>query len=172
MKCVCALLGLSLWLAAQPIAFIHANVVDVAGGRLLPDTTVIVQGDRITDVGKSAELRVPPHSRRIDVGGKFMLPGLWDMHVHLSYATESALPLLLANGVTGVRDMGSLLSQIDKWRGEIELGTRSGPRIIRAGPMLNGQSFNQYQMLVANPDEARGAVRALRQAGVDFIKIH
>ena len=94
------------------------------------------------------------------------------MHVHLSWTTASALPLLVANGVTCVRDLGSDLAQIDAWRAEIAAGVRVGPRMVRAGPILNGQSFNRYQLVTGNPDQARGIVRALKQVGVDFIKVH
>src|SRR5437867_1973945 len=82
--------------------------------------------------------------------------GLWDMHVHLSYCTESALPAFLANGVTDVRDLGSDLAEIDRWRAEIAAGVRNGPRIFRAGPMLNGKSFNRYQLVTGGPEQARG----------------
>jgi imidazolonepropionase-like amidohydrolase len=158
--------------AQQPLVITHVSIVDVAESRLLPDMTIVIRGDRITGIENSAGFKVPPKARLINARGKFVVPGLWDMHVHLSYATESALPLLLANGVTGVRDMGSTLGQIDKWRAEVGVGARSGPRIVRVGPILNGQSFNEYQMVVGNPDEARGVVRALTKIGVDFIKIH
>jgi len=158
--------------APQSVAFAHVNIVDVVEGRLLPDMAIVIRGERISDIEQSSAFSAPRNVKLIDGRGKFVIPGLWDMHVHLSYATESALPLLLANGVTGVRDMGSSLSEIDRWRAEIETGTRQGPRIVRVGPILNGQSFNQYQMVVGNPDEARSVVRALKQVGVDFVKIH
>ena len=93
------------------------------------------------------------------------------MHVHLSYTKASALPTLLAHGVTSVRDIGGRLSEIDLWRGGIQAGNIDGPRIFRCGPMLNGR-FADYQLLVTNAAEARGAVRALQRAGVDFIKLH
>jgi hypothetical protein len=80
--------------------------------------------------------------------GKFLVPGLWDMEVHLNWTTESALPLLVANGVTDVRDMGSKLDQIDNWRTRILEGSLIGPHILRVGPMLNGKSVNEYQMVV------------------------
>lgn len=163
--------GAQIFTAQQPLVITHVNVVDVAEGRILPDKTIVIRGDRIAGVENSS-FKVPAKARLIDARGQFAIPGLWDMHVHLSYATESALPLLLANGVTGVRDMGSSLTQIDRWRAEIDAGVRPGPRIVRVGPILNGRSFNQYQIAVGNPDEARGVVRALKQAGVDFIKIH
>lgn len=158
--------------SSQPVAFVHLTIVDIIEGRLLPDMAIVVRGDRIASVQESSGFKAPAAAKLVDARGKFAIPGLWDMHVHLSWATESALPILLANGVTGVRDMGSRLSEIDEWRAEIRGGIRPGPRIVRAGPILNGQSFNQYQMVVGNPDEARGVVRALKEAGVDFIKIH
>src|SRR6266566_9894514 len=157
---------------SQPVAFVHLTIVDAVEGRLLPNMTIVVQGDRITRVEESSAFRAPADAKLVDARGKFAIPGLWDMHVHLSWATESALPILLANGVTSVRDTGSRLSETDGWRTEISTGIRPGPRIVRTGPILNGQSFNQYQMVVGNPDEARGVVRALKAAGVDFIKIH
>ena len=157
---------------SQPVALVHLTIVDAVEGRLLPNMTIVVQGDRITRVEESSAFRAPADAKLVDARGKFAIPGLWDMHVHLSWATESALPILLANGVTSVRDTGSRLSETDGWRTEISTGIRPGPRIVRAGPILNGQSFNQYQMVVGNPDEARGVVRALKAAGVDFIKIH
>ena len=94
------------------------------------------------------------------------------MHVHLSYARSSALPALVANGVTAVRDMGSDLSEIDRWRSQIATNTLVGPSIVRAGPMLNGMEFNPYQLAVGGDVEARAAVRTLRKVGVDFIKFH
>jgi cytosine/adenosine deaminase-related metal-dependent hydrolase len=94
------------------------------------------------------------------------------MHVHLSWTTASALPLLVANGVTCVRDLGSHLAQIDPWRAEIAAGVRVGPRIVRAGPILNGRSFNEYQLVTGDPEQARGIVRALKQVGVDLVKVH
>ena len=94
------------------------------------------------------------------------------MHVHLSYARASALPALVANGVTSVRDLGSDLGEIDRWRFEIAANAIVGPSIVRAGPILNGREFNQYQLAVTDAAEARMAVRTLHKAGVDLIKMH
>jgi imidazolonepropionase-like amidohydrolase len=94
------------------------------------------------------------------------------MHVHLSAARESALPVLVANGILGVRDMGGAPHEIDRWRDGIERGRITGPRIFRAGPILNGKAFNQFQIPVENASEARGAIRALQKSGADFIKVH
>lgn len=74
--------------------------------------------------------------------------------------------------LTTARDVGSDLAEIDRWRAQIADNTLVGPTIVRAGPILNGQEFNRYQLLIANEVEARTAVRALRKVGVDFIKLH
>jgi hypothetical protein len=108
----------------------------------------------------------------IDGYGKFAIPGLWDMHVHLTATTESALPLLVATGITDVRDMGGRLTQIDDWRSRIAAGIRVGPHIIRVGPVLNGKSFNSFQMVPGGPEATRGAIRVLQFIGVDAIKVH
>ena len=132
------------------------------------DVTVVVRDGRIAEIGNA----VPADAQIVDGRGKFLIPGLWDMHVHLSWVTSSALPVLIANGVTTVRDMGSDLARIDGWRARIAAGEMVGPRILRVGPILNGKSFNKYQMVPGNSDATRGAARTLKFIGVDFIKIH
>jgi hypothetical protein len=139
---------------------------------VLTDRTVLVEGERIKAVAKTGSLPLTPNTRVIAGEGEFLIPGLWDAHAHLSYFKASALPVLLANGVTSVRDMGGLLHELDQWRAETTDGVRSGPRIFRAGPILNGKQFNEFQVAVSDAAEARGAVRALHSAGVDFIKVH
>ena len=157
--------------APPPLAITHVSIIDTEGDSTRRDRTVVIRNGRIDRIDPATA--PPPKGARVLEGrGKFLIPGLWDMHVHLSYVREGALPVLLANGVTGVRDMGSDLSEIDRWRAEIGAGVRAGPRIVRAGPMLNGQSFNRYQLVTGGPEQARGIVRALKQAGVDFIKVH
>jgi imidazolonepropionase-like amidohydrolase len=162
-------------LAAQlppTVAITNVTVVDVAGGRLLPNRTVLLGGDVIDAVGEAGETRVPAGARIVDGGGGFLIPGLWDMHTHLSYARPSALPVLVANGVTYVRDLGSVLAEVDVWRGEIAAGLRVGPVIVRAGPILNGQEFNRYQLAITNANDASATVRALAKMGVDLVKVH
>jgi imidazolonepropionase-like amidohydrolase len=156
--------------ASRPLAITHVNVIDTIAGATLPDLTVVIRDDRIVSVEKSSV--TPPGAEVVDGRDRFLIPGLWDMHVHLSYARLSALPALVANGVMYVRDMGSDLSEIDRWRAQITANTLVGPTIFRAGPMLNGMEFNSYQLAVANETEARIAVRTLKKVGVDFIKLH
>ncbi len=157
---------------SQPLVFTHVTVIDATGAPPMPDMTVVITGNRITKVGRSGGVIIPRGAQVVNATGKYLIPGLWDMHVHLSWTKASALPVLVANGVTGVRDLGGRLGEIDEWRIKIAEGLLTGPRIVRAGPILNGQKFNAFQMVSGNPDETRGVVRALKEVGVDFIKTH
>ena len=158
---------------SKPLVFTHVTVIDATDAPPHPDMTVIITGDRITNLGKTGKIRVPKGAQVVDGTGKFLIPGLWDMHVHLSITTESTLPAFVANGVTGVRDMGGDLSQIDGWRKEIAAGVLTGPRIFRAGPLVDGpKKTAMYRLTVNNPTEARQAIIFLKEQGVDFIKIH
>jgi imidazolonepropionase-like amidohydrolase len=157
--------------ATPPIAITRVTVIDTESGSALPDRTVLVRDGRIVSV-EASRSRAPGGATVLDGRGKFLIPGLWDMHVHLSWTTSSALPVLVANGVTGVRDLGSNLTEIDDWRGRIAAGVLVGPRIVRVGPIINGRSFNRFQLAVESPEQARGIVRTLKQVGVDAIKVH
>lgn len=161
--------------ATQPrsLVFNHVTVIDVTGKPPLPDMTVVVSGNRIAAHGRAGRVRLPRNAQVIDATGKFLIPGLWDMHIHLSLATELAVPLLIANGVTGVRDLGGDIDQIDEWRRRIASGRLLGPRIVRAGVIVDGQKPDApYRLTVTNAAEARQAVISLKRRGVDFIKIH
>ncbi len=116
--------------------------------------TVVIVGNRIDAIGRTGKIRVPKNSRIIDATGKYLVPGFWDMHVHLSFATELAMPALIANGVTGVRDMGGDLDQIDEWRRQITGGELLGPRIVRAGLIVDGQKPDApFRLAVSNATE-------------------
>ena len=156
---------------ATTLALTNVTVIDGTGA-VQQEQTVVVKGDRIAEMASAARVRVPRDAHVFPGRGRFLIPGLWDMHVHLSVSGASALPVLLANGVTGVRDMGGLLDELDRWRTGIEDGVLAGPRIFRAGPIVNGKVFNNLQIAVGNAAEARGAVTALQKSGVDFIKVH
>nr|MBA4184141.1 amidohydrolase family protein [Acidobacteriota bacterium] len=162
-------------LFAQPkqIVFTNVTVIDATGAPAKPGMTVVISGGRIAALGKTGKVRVPKNAQTIDATGKFLIPGLWDMHAHLSYAGETAFPALVASGITGVRDMGGDLNQIDGWRREVANGMRLGPYIVRAGSFVDGVKPDaKYRLSVTNEIEARQAVRTLKKQGVDFIKIH
>jgi imidazolonepropionase-like amidohydrolase len=154
-------------------ALTHVTVIDCTGAPAQPNSTVVVAQGHITAVGPSDAIKIPAGTRVVDATGKFLIPGLWDMHGHLTDATADAFPLLIMNGVTGVRDMGGDVAQLDRWRSEINNGTRIGPHIIRAGPFVDGPKAGVTNRLtVRTPEEARQAVRDLKAKGVDFIKVH
>ncbi len=161
----------------QSLVLEHISVIDVAKGTIKSNATVIITGDRIAAIGKNSKVKIPKNAQAIDATGKFLIPGLWDMHVHLSYYGEPSLLMLIANGITGVRDMGCNPEQIDNWRKEIANGSRTGPRIIMCGPFVDGQKKmdafrTSITSIVTTEAEARGIVRSLKQRGVDFIKVH
>ncbi len=155
------------------LALTHVTVIDATGAPARKDMTVVIKGDRIAALGPAGEVPVPEGARVVEATGKFLIPGLWDMHGHLSYAKEPALALMVMNGVTGVRDLGGDLNVIDRWREEIARGTRLGPHIVRAGPFVDGPKPGAGDRLtVTNAAEARQAVGTLKQRGVDCIKVH
>jgi imidazolonepropionase-like amidohydrolase len=151
-------------------AFIHATVIDATGGPVQPDATVVIANERIVAVGKSAELHPPTNATFVDATGKFLIPGLWDMHVH--WYDQDYLPLFIANGVTGIRIMWGMPVH-HEWRKEIEQGTLLGPRLLIASAIIDGpKPFWPGSIGVANAAEAQRAVQEERKNGADFIKVY
>ena len=176
------LLCLALLLAngpaqAQQLTIVHANVVDVATGKVQPDMTVVVAGQRIAKVSPSARA-APPTGRVVDATGQYLIPGLWDMHTHVYFdgtaaaGTDLILPLLLANGITGIRDMGSELEAVLQARADVAAHRLLGPRMVVSGPMLDGpKSPYKAAIAIATAEDGRKAVDQLKARGVDFIKV-
>ncbi len=172
-----------LALCLQVLAIAHATVIDPGPGSVLANQTVVVRGDRIVQVGDAARVTIPPNARVIDATGQYLIPGLWDMHVHSVFGDwfpggrDVILPLYIANGVTGVRDMGGELKVLQGWRDSISAGTLVGPRMIISGPMLDGYLADGKSMRfpssipVTTPDDAVRAVRLLASQHADFIKV-
>ena len=164
--------------APKPIAIAGVNVIDVTHGAIAAGSTVVLSGGRIVDVGKSANVHIPHSAQVVDGSGRFLIPGLWDMHVHMVFgdwfpqSREIVLPLFVANGVTGVRDMGGELEVLQQWRREIGQGKLLGPRIVTSGPMLDGPKPRfPSSVAVASPEDGRKAVDDLKRRGADFIKL-
>ena len=164
---------------SSPIVIIHnVSIVDVKSGVLRPHRTVVVREGMIEEV---TEKTIDAHSKSaIYVNGtaKYLIPGLWDMHVHTVFgewfpqAKEITLPLMIANGITGIRDMGSNLETLGKWRDEIRAGTLVGPRMVIAGPMLDGPKPRfPDSIAISTPEDGRRAVDDLKRQGADFIKL-
>lgn len=156
----------------------HVTVIDASGAPPQPDSTVVIVDSRIAAVGPSSSLKIPGGTRVIDGSGKFLIPGLADMHVHLMGAGEPTgsrefiLPLLIANGITTVRDMGGGVSYLKQLRQEIASGDRVGPQILFTGPYLDGDPpYFHPSIVVRNAQDAAAAVQQLKSEGVDFIKV-
>jgi imidazolonepropionase-like amidohydrolase len=160
------------------------SIVDVYSGTVQPHRTVIVSTNRIIgvvdhrDIPKEEADKNKPMGTVIDGHGKFLIPGLWDMHVHMVFgdwfprAKEITLPLFIANGITGVRDMGSELDTLEKWRQETATWQLIGPRIVMSGPMLDGPKPRfPSSIAIKTPEDGRRAVDELAGKGVDFIKL-
>jgi Amidohydrolase family len=173
-----ALCGCSKPQSESPIAIMHVAVIDATGAPAQTDMTVVIADRLITAVGPSQSTSVPGDAQIIDGGGRFLIPGLVDSHLHLTGSGEPAgsrefvVPLLLANGITTVRDMGGYLESLEPLRRDIQQGKRLGPQIFLAGPYLDGSppSF-QPSLVVTNGVEASEDVHTLVQQGVDFIKV-
>ncbi len=153
-------------------ALTDVAIVDVEAGAVIANAAIVVQSDRIVAAGSRDAVDIPWGASRIDGAGGFAIPGLWDMHVHLRDAGESALPLMVANGVTGVRDMGGDLSVVDRLRQAVRAGGVLGPRIVRSGRPVDGQKALTDRYILETPEEGRAAVAELVDAGADHIKVH
>jgi imidazolonepropionase-like amidohydrolase len=163
--------------AAQTLTITHATVVNTVTGALEPDRTVVVDGNRILRVTASSKAG-PPKGTVVDAHGEYLIPGLWDMHTHVFFGrTEKdgddlILPLLLVNGITGVRDMGSALDPVLHARDEIAAHREMGPRMIVSGPMLDGpKSTYKAAIAISTPEDGRKAVDMLKARGADFVKV-
>jgi imidazolonepropionase-like amidohydrolase len=153
---------------AGALALDGATVIDTTGGPALPDMTVVIEGGLITEVGRSPEL--PPGTQVVNAEGAFVLPGLWDMHVHTF--DETRLALFLANGVTGIRHMGGAPVHA-QWRARLIDGDLVAPRMVVASRIVDGpKPLRPFSIAVGDEAEARAAVRQSRQEGADFIKVY
>lgn len=165
-----------------PVAITHVTVINPATSSVLTDQTVLINGNQITSVAPTGKTAITNNARIIDAHGQYLTPGLWDMHVHSAFGDwfpggrEVILPLFIANGVTGVRDMGGDLPVLFEWRKEIAAGKLVGPRMVVSGPMLDGYlPGNKLRfpssVPITTPETAVAAVDSLKSQGVDFIKV-
>ena len=153
--------------ASQSIAFVNVNVVPFDRERILEGQTVVVRDGRIAQIGPAASIKVPDGAQRIDGRGKYLMPGLADMHVHLSPTTDLAnqqFQLFLANGVTTVRNMIGKPEHV-QLRERVAKGELLGPTIYTAGPPLLGN-------MVSSPEAGERVVAEQKKAGYDLLKVH
>ena len=158
------------------LAISDVTVIDATGAPAKPNMTVIITGDRITEIAKTGDVAIPKNAQVIDGRGKFLIPGLWDMHVHTVFKSlpETYFPMFIANGVTGVRDMAAPdWGFVKQLRKDIDEGRLLGPRLI-AGQMVDGPMPVWPGLPISISDEvsARKAVASVKDSGVDFIKVY
>jgi len=161
---------------AQTLILTNVTVVDTRYGQNLPNVTVVIKDGMIQAVAKVGLIDSSPHTQIVNATGKYVIPGLWDMHVHSAggaaiWDEKVILPLYLANGITGIRDMGGDPSILEQRRKRIESGQLPGPHMMIAGPFLNGGKSDAQTIGVNTPDEARQAVDSIKARGMDFVKI-
>jgi imidazolonepropionase-like amidohydrolase len=169
---------LAIGLGAQTsdaILISDVTVVDVVAGASRPHRTIVVRNGRIETVTPGLPPKPPAGARVLDGAGKYVIPGLWDMHVHLN-GDGAVLGRLLAAGLTGVREMGDSFAPLAEARRYIDSGQWDGPRLVLSGPMLRGpqsprDTSGGGSRIVRTPEEARQAIAELDALGVDFIKI-
>ena len=161
---------------AETVALAGVNVVDVESGGVRRNQTIVISAatGRIVEIATGAQTKLKP-TRTVEATGRFVIPGLWDMHVHtLQRHLENYLASFIANGVTSVRDMGTELSNLGlagAWRRETREGKRIAPRIYAGGPAL-GTPRPERALPARSPDEARAAVQTLKSHGADFVKVY
>jgi imidazolonepropionase-like amidohydrolase len=162
----------------------HATVIDTTGGPSIPDVVVVVEGNRVEAVEPAGRATLPKHARVVDAMGKYLIPGLWDMHTHLFSHVDRpgtnrsawAFPLYVANGVTGVRDMWTDPDDIATARRWNELraqGTLLAPHLEWSSRIVDGDPPHiKGAAVVTTPDQARQVVEELKAGGAGFIKTY
>ncbi|WP_172808193.1 amidohydrolase family protein [Croceicoccus mobilis] len=162
--------------APKTIALVGAEVLGPDFATWAHDRTVIVTGNRITAIGPAAETPIPDGAQIVDMRGRWIIPGLWDAHIHSRYKGIDHLRLLISHGITATRDLGGPWEHLPEqlaWRREIAAGTRVGPRWWTAGTVLNNPGARwSHITVVHDPDEARAAVDRLKREGADFVKVY
>lgn len=163
--------------APEVLVLTNVNVIDSRTGSLASNMTVVIRHRQIEAIAKVGMI-APSHGVRVvNASGKYLIPGLWDMHVHSAggpapaWDSKIILPLYIGNGITGIRDMGGDPGLLESRKESIERGELLGPHMLIAGPFLNGGNSDAQTLGVNTPQEGRAAVDTLKKRGVDFIKI-
>ena len=164
----------------KTIVFEHVTVIDVTGKSPQADQSVVIAAGRITTVGRTGDIAKPADATVVDATGKYLIPGLWDMHVHFHFKSSGAL--FVANGVTGVRVMWGNATEVEqtegrryhhRWHDEFAEGKAIGPRMVIASGLVDGPNpVWPGSVVVRNAAEGREAVKAAKKAGADFVKVY
>jgi hypothetical protein len=157
---------------SDPLAITHVTIIKLNGEPPQPEMTVLIRAGKISAIGKTGQSRTPVNATQFDGTAKFLIPGLWDMHVHI-LTPERDFPMFIANGVLGVRNMGGA-KDVFQWRADVALGRVLGPRMIACGPVVDGPhpAHPEHAISVTTADDGRRAVDSLKEVGADFVKVY
>jgi imidazolonepropionase-like amidohydrolase len=171
----------------ETVAITGVTVISMADTVAMPNRTVLIANGRIARIGAADSTAVPQGASVVDGRGKWLIPGLVEMHTHTSKTRASALGVFVAHGVTTIRDQGSEHAEVLRWRREIRTGTRVGPRMLIAGPYLESlrniermrrdppesrvEPFERARIPVATPADARRIVDSLAALEIDHLKV-
>lgn len=166
-----ALLFLLAPLRAQTLLIRRATVIDMVSPKPRKNTDVLVEGNHILAVGP--KIKAPRGAQILEAKGKFLIPGLWDMHVHLGIP-DAFFPMLVANGITGIREMftGIPLPLIQQWRNRPDVPLIAASGFLDGPAMLAAPSIPPGAFAISTADQGRYAVHVINQAGYDFIKVY
>ncbi|MDQ3949705.1 MAG: amidohydrolase family protein [Gemmatimonadota bacterium] len=173
--------------AQRAVVIRDVTVIPMTGAAPSARQSVVVRNSRIAEIGPSARVRVPAGATVVDGTGKYLIPGLFEMHAHVSKARASSLGLYVVHGVTTIRDQGSEHAEVLRWRREIRAGARVGPRMLIAGPYLESlrniermrrdppearvEPFERARVPVSSPADARRIIDSLAALEIDYFKI-
>lgn len=154
----------------SPLVFVHANLFDSESAQMLPNRTVVITGNRITAVGADGKVELPKNAETIDAAGKTLMPGLWDMHVHVQPGDGM---LHMACGVTSVRDLANDTDALMQMRSRFDAGTEIGPRVLMAG-FIDGRGPYQgpTKVFADTEEEAKAAIDNYARLGYIQIKVY
>ncbi len=167
-RCALSIILFAAAILGQTIALTDCTLIDTRQGTTAPHSTIVMNGDRIAARGPSASTRIPARARVVRGTGKFVIPGLWDLHVHVGAIEEDWFPLFLANGVTGLREMAASEENAPRQR-EYTQDVAQGRRI---GPELLWTLFSLDAPRIAGPQQARAEVARRAAMGLSYIKIY
>ena len=160
------------------------NIVDVQNEKVIPNQDVLIEGKRITAIHDAGEIAYGRRTTRIEATGHYLIPGLWDMHAHPDDPEvwrmdptvdekDRLLPLVVVNGVTGIRDMAGDIGLVKRWREKYRQGELLAPQIVAGGPLLDGPNpMWDGSVGIDNPGQVKQVVDSLIEEGVDFLKVY
>jgi imidazolonepropionase-like amidohydrolase len=160
-------------ISSDTLAIAHVTIINLNGELPKPEMTVVIRAGKISTIGETSRTQIPENAAQFDGTGKFLMPGLWDMHVHI-LTPERDFPMFIANGVLGIRNMGGVPKDVFQWRADVTSGRVLGPRTVACGPIVDGPhpAHPEHAISVSTADDGRRAVQSLKQMEADFVKVY